>query len=570
MFNIVIGGMVIIFFRIYMVGNVSKRILDSYDLAIVKQSELIEKNSTRSIKHLESIRMLGEGERSQQAVELHRQSDLLLSSIDSLRNILISETDGIPMEQADSMWIGEIRGRDNHNIPTQIMMDFGKGNVLRNRLNKHSDFVKSLFEKQTLMTLEDDLTIDTRDRFDAWEKKSIAWDTYMFNNVPLSVIIGSLYTIQHEVIQVENAALEHILNEMASEQGENLAAVLAEVNAKYEAQAQAKEIALLEKEKQLSDQGRQESAAELETVRSTMIYLILGLLAFFIMIFYIVRSNIARKRLNKEISAQKEEIEQQHDQLEEKNREITDSITYAKRIQSAILPPARLIKEHLASSFVLYKPKDIVAGDFYWMESIEETVYFAAADCTGHGVPGAMVSVICVNGLNRSVREFGLREPGQILDKTRELVIKEFEKSEEEVQDGMDISLCALNTKTNALRWTGAHNPLWIVRKGAAEIEEIKADKQPIGKYNLEKPFTTHSVQLEKGDTLYIFSDGYHDQFGGDRGKKYKSSKFKSFLVELAKKPIGQQHEILDKEFESWRGSLEQIDDVCVIGVEFS
>jgi serine phosphatase RsbU (regulator of sigma subunit) len=416
--------------------------------------------------------------------------------------------------------------------------------------------------------LDEDLTIDTRDRYDKWDKKTITWETYMFRYVPLSVVIGSLWTVKHEIIQQENLALETMLNEIAAKHPDNFAAIIAEVNSKYEAAAREKEIALLEEEKQLTDEGIQERTEELETVKSTMIWLILGLLVFFVMIFYIVRSNIARNRLNKAITAQKEEIELQHSELEEKNREITDSISYAKRIQSAILPPKRLVKEHLENSFILYIPKDIVAGDFYWMETIDNVVYFAAADCTGHGVPGAMVSVICVNGLNRCVREFGLREPGKILDKTRELVIKEFEKSEEEVKDGMDISLCALNTKSNELIWAGAHNPLWIVRENATEIEEIKADKQPIGKYGIETPFTTHRIQLNQGDTIYTFSDGYPDQFGGERGKKYKSGKFKSTLVAMSQKPIDQQHDLLEKEFESWRGSLEQIDDVCVIGVK--
>jgi len=296
------------------------------------------------------------------------------------------------------------------------------------------------------------------------------------------------------------------------------------------------------------------------------------------------------------IEAQKTEVEAAHEELAVKSKEITDSIQYAKRIQSAILPPTSMIAELLPASFVLYKPKDIVAGDFYWMEPVGDTIFFAAADCTGHGVPGAMVSVICVNGLNRSVREFGLTDPAQILDKTRELVIKEFEKSEEEVKDGMDIALCSLQGYT--LKYAGANNPLWIVRKsdtssasvssqGAkteattearaeattealeveAELIEVKADKQPIGKYALEKPFTTHTVELQKDDTIYVFTDGYPDQFGGEHGKKYKSGKFKRTLLELAAKPIDQQKGILDTEFENWRGTLEQIDDVCVIGV---
>lgn len=290
----------------------------------------------------------------------------------------------------------------------------------------------------------------------------------------------------------------------------------------------------------------------------------------------LLKRNEEKKRTNRILMAQKEEIHLQHEQLIEKNREITDSIHYAKRIQTAILPPERLVKQHLPNSFILYKPKDVVAGDFYWLEypakdlnagGKDDLILFAAADCTGHGVPGAMVSVICNNGLNRSVREFGLRDPGKILDKTRELVIGEFEKSEEEVKDGMDISLCALSLATRTLHWAGANNPLWIARHEAEAMEEIKADKQPIGKYHNETPFASHQINLNAGDTIYIFTDGYPDQFGGETGKKYKSGNFKKRLLKLAQQPIEQQKGILDQEFENWRGTLEQIDDVCVIGV---
>lgn len=268
------------------------------------------------------------------------------------------------------------------------------------------------------------------------------------------------------------------------------------------------------------------------------------------------------------IHKEKERINRLKEIVEHKHQEIIDSVNYAKRIQNAIQPSDKQFSSSLPNAFVLYKPKDIVAGDFYWMETFDDVVYYAAADCTGHGVPGAMVSVICVNGLNRAVREFGLREPGEILDKTRELVIREFEKSEEDVKDGMDISLCALNTKTNELMWAGANNPIWIVRSGAEEMEEIKADKQPIGKFELAKPFTTHRIQLNSGDTIYTFSDGYPDQFGGENGKKYKSGKFKRTLLEMSHKGIHDQRQLLDHEFETWRGDIEQIDDVCVIGVK--
>ena len=272
-------------------------------------------------------------------------------------------------------------------------------------------------------------------------------------------------------------------------------------------------------------------------------------------IFVVNRLRITKK--------QKALIEEQKIEVEEKNTEILASITYAKRIQSAILPPDKVVKEYLQKSFILYKPKDIVAGDFYWMQHQDNKVLFAAADCTGHGVPGAMVSVVCNNALNRSVKEFGLTAPGQILDKTREIVIQEFEKSNEDVKDGMDIALCSL--EGNTLHFAGANNPLWIIRNG--EVLETKANKQPIGKFDHQEAYTTHAFELEPGDTFYVFSDGYVDQFGGERGKKLMSGALKRLLLEINAKTMEEQKIFLDDYFEQWRGVHAQIDDVCMIGV---
>jgi len=290
-----------------------------------------------------------------------------------------------------------------------------------------------------------------------------------------------------------------------------------------------------------------------------MIYLSSAFLIVFLAASVLIfRSYQAKNKAHKETELQKEIVD-------EKNREILDSINYAKRIQSAILPSTKLVKEYLQQSFILYKPKDIVAGDFYWMEHKEGKVLFAAADCTGHGVPGAMVSVVCNNALNRSVREYGLSDPGKILDKTREIVINEFEKSEEDVKDGMDIALCSL--EGNKLSYAGAHNALWIIRNGSNKIEETKANKQPIGKFDLTTPYTTHSFELEKGDSVYIFSDGYVDQFGGPKGKKFKAKAFRELLLSIQDTPMEEHSFLIDKAFEKWRGNIEQIDDVCVIGI---
>ncbi len=271
------------------------------------------------------------------------------------------------------------------------------------------------------------------------------------------------------------------------------------------------------------------------------------------------------------IRNQKQAVEDQKHLVEEKNREILDSIEYAKRIQTAILPPPRVVKEFLKNSFILYIPKDIVAGDFYWMENIDDTIYFAACDCTGHGVPGAMVSVVCNNALNRSLNEYSKRLPSEIFDKTRELVIENFAKSDEEVQDGMDASLAALDVKNRTLLWSGANNPLWIIKKNSSTneyvFEEIKADKQPIGKGYETKPFTTHQIQLNEGDTIYLFTDGYADQFGGEKNKKLTKAKFRELLLGLASLSMDEQRTKLLDFHNTYRGSNEQVDDICVMGV---
>jgi len=268
-----------------------------------------------------------------------------------------------------------------------------------------------------------------------------------------------------------------------------------------------------------------------------------------------------------QIKLVKQKIAIQNTKLEQKNTEILDSIEYAKRIQTAILPPPRIVKEFLKNSFILYLPKDIVAGDFYWMESVDDKIYFAACDCTGHGVPGAMVSVVCNTALSRSLNEFGLRNTGEIFDQTRALVLDNFAKSDEEVQDGMDASLAALDVTTRKLMWSGANNPLWIYRKADKTIQEIKADKQPIGKGYNNTPFSSHELSLYEGDIIYLFTDGYADQFGGERGKKLTKAKFREKLLSIATLTMEEQRKELLNFHDSYRGGLAQVDDICVIGV---
>lgn len=343
----------------------------------------------------------------------------------------------------------------------------------------------------------------------------------------------------------------------------------------YEKKAQADSIKAAE-EKKVTDAQLAAQQASLRQERTQRYALYGGLALLFLFGGFMYNrfrvTNNQKKIIQQqkiEVEAQKQEADHQREIVQEKNKEILDSIHYARRLQEAILPPKVLVKESLPDSFILYKPKDIVAGDFYWLETIDGRICFAAADCTGHGVPGAMVSVVCSNALSKSVVEERLSDPGRILDRTRELVTERFGRSEDKVKDGMDISLCVLDANTGQLQWAGANNPLWMMRQGTSAIEEIKPDKQPVGAFvgDSLRPFTTHQVQLHTGDILYIFTDGYADQFGGEKGKKFKYSQLKELFVSIHRQSMHEQKDMLDKTFEAWRGTLEQVDDVCVMGV---
>ena len=241
-----------------------------------------------------------------------------------------------------------------------------------------------------------------------------------------------------------------------------------------------------------------------------------------------------------------------------------DSINYARRLQRALLPSLSEIHRHLPDCFVLYCPKDIVAGDFYWMYASGDVIFIASADCTGHGVPGALVSVVCSNALNRTVKEFGLRDTGKILDKVTELVLETFEKSGEEIRDGMDISLLSVNKATKVIQWSGANTPLWIVR--GTELTELKADKQHIGKNEQRLSFATHTLPLTKDETFYLNTDGYSDQFGLKNTKLMKK-KFKEILLSIQDKTLSEQKTFLEDHHNQWKGNMEQTDDVTVLGL---
>ncbi|MBT6030057.1 MAG: SpoIIE family protein phosphatase, partial [Crocinitomicaceae bacterium] len=313
--------------------------------------------------------------------------------------------------------------------------------------------------------------------------------------------------------------------------------------------------------------------------RTWWFYTLCALAVLFVIVsYYQIRiSNIKIKRRN-------EKINQQNEIIEEKNQEIVDSITYAKRIQDAILPSSMISKE-LPNCFVHYQPKDIVSGDFYWMKTIGEKLLIAAVDCTGHGVPGGFVSMVGYSGLNRAVSEYQLTEPADILEKLSELVTESFDDgSNTGIKDGMDAAICYLDQTNLKLHFSGANNPLYIIRhnnkplkspsgelievKSLEALNEIKGTRRPVGSSDYKQPFVNKEIQLEKDDIIYLFSDGYPDQFGGPRGKKLMYKPFKRILLENSRLPMHEQKEKLELEFNSWSTGYAQIDDICIIGIK--
>jgi serine phosphatase RsbU (regulator of sigma subunit)/tetratricopeptide (TPR) repeat protein len=338
--------------------------------------------------------------------------------------------------------------------------------------------------------------------------------------------------------------------------------VMAEMNTKYETEKKDKE--LIKKDAEIVTQSAK--AQEQATQRN---YFIIGFIIVFLLSGLIYRSYRIKNKANAIIEAQKKEVEEQKELLEEKNKEVSDSIHYAKRIQRALLAGETVLNKNLKDYFVYYQPKDIVSGDFYWAANFDNKFYLIAADCTGHGVPGAFMSLLNISKLNETINEKKIGSPDKILNNIRKEIIHALnpEGSDIESKDGMDCILCAFDFENNKLEYAAANNSFYIVRN--KELVLCAADKMPVGKSPQdETPFTLRTIDLQKGDVVYIFTDGLPDQFGGPKGKKYKYKQLEDLLIENIHQPMAQQAEILSKSFNSWKGDLEQVDDVLLIGIK--
>jgi serine phosphatase RsbU (regulator of sigma subunit) len=285
----------------------------------------------------------------------------------------------------------------------------------------------------------------------------------------------------------------------------------------------------------------------------------------------ILKKNEELKQQKEEISATLEVVSLQKKEIEDAQKQTNASISYAQRIQNAVLPNQKFIDTLLKEHFIFFKPRDIVSGDFYFIKQINDYFLIAAADCTGHGVPGAFMSMLGIAILNEITQKTEIMHSNQILNDLRRQIKNSLNQTGKigEQQDGMDIAFCAINTTTLEMSFAGAYNPCWIFRttNNETNLIELAADRMPVGIHIKEKDFSEQIFQLQKGDVFYIFSDGYYSQFGGAANNKYKTKRLREFLQTNYHKSLSEQKEAIENEFNTWKGSNLQTDDVLVIGV---
>lgn len=544
---------------------------------------------------IDSINYINEDEILSSVKELHKLATRFYQTTDSLTYSFYKELYG-------PLYTGEHHHR---RLPIDLAASIDPGNtffmvkangiLLKQFLDQYRNGVTEIASRHHLHSSLIGMGLKTGD-FGNRRANNYSWEARMFENAPAAHALVNLSWIKQMALLTEANLLNGLISQIDLSSEVRFLQELASQESERAMMLKENEIIRIRQQQELQSIQLEQSKNEVKQGRVTALFAFIGIAFVLILLVISTRAYLLKQKdnrilakqkeeitdkndelnqQNEEISAQRDEIEAQRDhvsrqkeQIEKTHSEISASIDYATRLQASILSNPDLLKAHFSDHFILFKPRDRVSGDFYWWTKIENQMIIAAADCTGHGVPGALMSMLGISLLSEIVNKERIIDVGPILNQLRKAVIESLNQAgdNEDQKDGLDISLINIDTGTWKCRYAGANSPLYLFRK--KELVEFKPDQMPVSIYPLMDPFTTHEIQLEKGDQLYLFSDGYADQFGGKDRRKFKYKAFKQLLTDHSHHPMALQHQILTETIVNWQGNNEQIDDMVVIGLK--
>jgi serine phosphatase RsbU (regulator of sigma subunit) len=554
--------------------------IESSNTLIYQSTDSLIQSENQGVR--ESIRMAGKASR-----EVHRR-------FDSIFNEFSLFCTGYPLDELmERPYILSEIGA-NGNLGDEFFESGSNGKLLKESLGTFMEDINRIAGKNDIQSALIGFGLDTADTRDVYGD-ALSWES-IFGFLPVSAIFSYSAWLKNMILLTESTMLHELIGRLDQSGETELIRDMARRESERAIESKEDELLMIKQQQELFDLKLAQSGAELQQQRTISIFAFTGIGFVLLMLIVSTRAYARKQKDNKilvaqkneisdkneelnqqneEILAQRDEIEAQRDllfsqkqQIEKTHHEISSSIDYATRLQSAVLPDTGLLNEHLADHFVFFRPRDKVSGDFYWWTEVEGQIIIAAADCTGHGVPGAFMSMLGISLLREIVNKEYITHPGVILRKLRKEIIRSLKQKgvEGEQKDGMDVSLISINPEKTLCQYAGANNPFYIIRKG--ELIEFRPDRMPIAIYQRMDKFTMHEIPLHEGDQLYLFSDGVADQFGGPRGKKMKYKGFQQLLLDISVLGMSGQEKALTDYISNWMGSLEQVDDMIVIGLK--
>ena len=479
-------------------------------------------------------------------------------------------------------------------LSEEFFMEEGKAHELKTMLEAYEDDMQMIQARYGLPPALIGIGFDLEDLVSPWGD-TVSWEDRLFARRPVANCFTNLRWIEQITLLQENALLNELINHFDLSQESVLIRQLASKESEKAIELQANEILRMNQQQELQNIELETAQTELRQRNILLVVAFTGIVFVLVLLIISSRAYLRKQKDMQELEKQKKEIEgqrneigaqrdeieaqrdeieaqrdlvqEQKEQIEKNHHEVTSSIDYAMRLQDAMLPGPTLLEEHFSGHLIFFRPKQKVSGDFYWWAKSENSLVIAVADCTGHGVPGAFMSLLGASLLKEVVNREGITTPGPILDRLREEVIEALNQKGAmgEQKDGMDMALVSIDPNSLLCQYSGANSALYLLRRGKIRI--YQADHMPLSYYEEMHPFKTHEIQLEAGDQLYLFSDGYADQFGGERRKKFKYSRFRQLITEHADLSMPRQQQVLSDTIRTWQGKNEQIDDMVIVGI---